>query len=98
MAKVIKTPEAKEDIYEIWHYIAVENHNPENGEKYIDALDDTLFFLAQNPGIGIAKSKYLKGLKQYVFGNYLIFYFPIESGIEVVRVIHGMRDIEQQFE
>lgn len=27
------------------------------------------------------------------FGNYLIFYRPIEGGIEVVRVIHGARDL-----
>ena len=30
-------------------------------------------------------------------GNYLIFYLPIEDGIEVVRVLPGMRDIDAIF-
>ncbi len=27
------------------------------------------------------------------FENYLVFYRPIEEGIEVTRVLHGARDI-----
>ena len=27
------------------------------------------------------------------FPNHLIFYRPIEGGIEIVRVLHGVRDI-----
>lgn len=30
-------------------------------------------------------------------GRYLLFYRAIEGGIEVVRVLHGMRDIERIF-
>ncbi|MGH9438287.1 MAG: type II toxin-antitoxin system RelE/ParE family toxin, partial [Terriglobia bacterium] len=32
------------------------------------------------------------------FPKYLIFYRPIRDGIEVVRVIHGARDIPALFE
>jgi toxin ParE1/3/4 len=32
------------------------------------------------------------------FEKYLIFYRPLEDGIEVVRVIHAARDIESIFE
>jgi toxin ParE1/3/4 len=31
------------------------------------------------------------------FRNYLIFYRPIDNGVEVVRVLHGARDIEKEF-
>ena len=27
-------------------------------------------------------------------GRYVIFYLPLPSGIEIVRVLHGARDIE----
>jgi toxin ParE1/3/4 len=30
-------------------------------------------------------------------GNYVVFYRPIENGIEVVRVLHGRRDIAALF-
>jgi toxin ParE1/3/4 len=29
--------------------------------------------------------------------NYLIFYRPIEAGIEIVRILHGSQDIERVF-
>jgi toxin ParE1/3/4 len=28
------------------------------------------------------------------FGNYPIFYHPTRYGIEIIRIIHGARDIE----
>ena len=31
------------------------------------------------------------------FDNYLIFYRPTERGVEIIRVIHGSRDIEDLF-
>ncbi len=31
------------------------------------------------------------------FENFLIFYRPIDDGIEVIRVLHGARDIESLF-
>jgi toxin ParE1/3/4 len=32
------------------------------------------------------------------FENYLIFYRPLSNGIDVVRVIHGARDIAAVFD
>lgn len=32
------------------------------------------------------------------FPNHLIFYRPVEGGIEVLRVLHGARDINAIFE
>jgi toxin ParE1/3/4 len=32
------------------------------------------------------------------FASYLVFSIPTEAGIEVVRVLHGARDIERIFE
>jgi toxin ParE1/3/4 len=32
------------------------------------------------------------------FPNHLIFYRPIEGGIEIVRVLHGARDIDAVLE
>ena len=32
------------------------------------------------------------------FNNYLIFYRPIERGVEVVRVLHAARDVNAVFD
>jgi plasmid stabilization system protein ParE len=31
------------------------------------------------------------------FESYLVFYLPLEAGIDVVRVLHGARDIDRVF-
>jgi toxin ParE1/3/4 len=32
------------------------------------------------------------------FKNYIIYYRPIPTGIEVIRVLHGAQDVERIFE
>ena len=32
------------------------------------------------------------------FPNHLIFYRPVDDGIEVIRVLHGARDIDRVLE
>jgi toxin ParE1/3/4 len=40
----------------------------------------------------------LKQMRSFAVRDYLIFYQPIEDGIEVIRVLHSSRDIESEFE
>jgi len=42
----------------------------------------------------------LSGVRSWTvtgFENYLIFYRPVEGGIEILRVVHGARDLENLF-
>jgi plasmid stabilization system protein ParE len=34
----------------------------------------------------------------FAFGRYVVFYEPLPDGIDVVRVLHGSRDIDHVFE
>jgi toxin ParE1/3/4 len=36
-------------------------------------------------------------LRSHPIGHYLIFYFPLEDGVDIIRVLHGSRDIESLF-
>jgi len=36
-------------------------------------------------------------LRSSPFGRYVIFYTPVHDGIDVVRVLHGARDIDAAF-
>ena len=71
--------------------------------RFFDAVDDAVKKLAEMPGMGRlrdfenpkfsdVRSWPIKG-----FENYLIFYGPTPRGIEVVRVLHGARDIDAIF-
>lgn len=100
MATVKKSAQANEDLYHLWHYIAIDNHNPDNAARFIEELDAAMFSLAKSPHIGTERNEYMNGLRQFVYRkNYLIYYFPLpEGGIEVIRVLHGARDIPHIFE
>jgi len=39
----------------------------------------------------------MPALRSLPVGNYLVFYLPLDDGIEVVRVLHGSREIDALF-
>jgi toxin ParE1/3/4 len=36
-------------------------------------------------------------LRSFAVGRYVIFYLTIPAGVQIVRVLHGARDIEAAF-
>lgn len=95
MPQVLKRPQAEADLIEIWWYIAQDN--PANADLFLDKIEERCRALAQFPRMGISREELMPALRSIPFGNYLIFYLPIEGGIEVVRVLPGMRDIDAIF-
>lgn len=53
--------------------------------------------LAAMPGIGRNRPELGEGIRSFPSGNYVIFYRTVEGGIEIMRVLHGARDIEKIF-
>lgn len=48
--------------------------------------------------IGKERNDLLLGLRNMTTGKFIIFYQETDFGIEIVRVIHSSRNIEQIFE
>ncbi|KYC37847.1 plasmid stabilization protein [Scytonema hofmannii PCC 7110] len=96
MSRVIRTPLAKNDLKEIWNYIA--DYSEERADSLLRVLDEKMQKLAQFPLMGKERAEILDGLRSFPVNNYIIFYRPIDKGIEVIRVLHGARDIESLFE
>jgi len=97
MAKVLRSAEAEEDLYDIWFYIAVENKSKANADKFIRVLDDTFKRLAKNPKIGKSREEIYSTLRSFPKGRHTIFYFPIADGVKIIRVLSSYRDIEPLF-
>lgn len=92
MPQVLKRPQAETDLDEIWWFIAQDN--PDNADRFLDKIEERCQALAQFPHLGVSREELVPALRSLPVGNYLIFYLPIEDGIEVVRVLPGMRDID----
>ncbi len=98
MTRITKRPAAKRDLIEQADFIAQDNL--EAALRFLDAAEKTFTQLAKFPRIG--KSRKVKSLvfanvRQFPitdFEKYLVFYRPIKGGIEVLRVLHGARDLK----
>jgi toxin ParE1/3/4 len=67
----------------------------------LKVAQDSIECLADMPGIGRAWESplpHLAGIRVYPmpdgFRNYLIFYRPLDDGIEVLTILHGARDLD----
>jgi len=89
-------PRANQDLDE--HYLYIRRDSPQAAVRLLQAADSTFRQLARMPQLGgvyPVERPDLAGLRVWQvkgFRNYLIFYRPIEGGIEVVRVLHAARD------
>lgn len=96
MAHVIFSSFAESDIEDIFNYVA--EFNVDSAQKFIKALMQKFKLLAENPQLGRSQSNLIFNLRGFPYKNYMIFYFPIEDGVEIYRVLHGARNIEDLFE
>ena len=95
MAIVVKRSRAELDLLDIWDYIADERLD--RADEFLDRVEGKLQTLARNPGLGRRREDLFAGLQSFSIGNYVVFYREIENGIDVIRVLHGSRDIEDIF-
>lgn len=91
MARFFRTKRARTDLIEIWRYIAADNAAAADG--LLDRLDDACGLLAEHPEMGAAREDIRPGLRYLVVEAYLILYRIVPGGIEIVRIVHGRRDL-----
>jgi toxin ParE1/3/4 len=95
MAKALRTPQSEIDLWEIAEYIA--RDNPAAAGRLLDEVDKTISLLADFPGMGPSRDELMPHLRSFPVHSYVLFYRPNDDGIELVRVIHGARDLDQLF-
>ncbi len=79
----------------IWAHIAADNEGA--ADRGIASLHERFTTLAENPMAGRSRPELLPDLRSFPAGSHTIFYSPQEDGVEIVRVIHGARDIATMF-
>jgi len=80
------------DLQEISRYLG--ERNPTAAEKILDELIGRFELLGKQPTLGAPRNDLLEGLRHTVVRKYVIYYRPFEKGIEILRVVHGSRDID----
>jgi toxin ParE1/3/4 len=95
MLRILRTRASRSDYEEIWTYVAV--HHLAAADRLIDQFDATLRTIALSPQIGRKVDELSLGLRSFPVGNYLIFYRLREDAIELIRLVHGARDITPEY-
>jgi toxin ParE1/3/4 len=96
--RVLRRPRVRQDIAERARFIA--DDSPDAAESFIDAVEHAFAMLANLPGLGASRS-YVPDLRMWRvpgFEKHLIFYRPLDDGVEVIRVLHGARDLAGLFD
>jgi antitoxin ParD1/3/4/toxin ParE1/3/4 len=92
MNDFILSPQAFRDIDEIWEFIAEDNLDA--ADRVRDEIFTACEKLAEMPGMGHLREDLAdEPLRFWRVYSYLIIYRPDSQPLEIVRVLHGARDI-----
>ncbi len=95
MPTILRTRQSRLDYNDIWDYIAQDNVLA--ADRVIDQIEVKVNLLASTPALGRPVEELAPNLRSFPLGSYLIFYRPMEGGIQLIRVIHGAREITPEY-
>ena len=93
MARVIRTAIASADLKQIARYIAKKSESRSIAIRFLDAVERRLHLHATQPEMGQRRPDLGDDVRHFSIGHYVVFYRPVEAGIEVLRIVHGSRDV-----
>jgi plasmid stabilization system protein ParE len=94
MARFVLTPAARADLAEIAAYIH-DHGSPEAAKRVGEELRRAMRRLAELPRMGHLRNDLAdESLRVWSVYSYLIFYRPDSIPLQIIRVLHGSRDIE----
>jgi toxin ParE1/3/4 len=97
--QVRRSAQVRQDLIDIYRYLY--RRSPQAAERVFDAIAQSIRSLLNTPGIGRlwnSTDPRLEGMRVVPvkrYRNYLIFFRPIPTGIEVFRVVQGMQELER---
>jgi len=94
MARVERSPEARLDLRAITSHIAQDN--PSAALKWLDEMEGLFITLAAHPRIEERlQTRRFGDVRRFSRGNYLVYFRPLATGVQILRVVHGARDQDQ---
>lgn len=95
MSEPFFSPTARQDLLDILEHIA--RDKPGAATAFVDRLERECWFLAANPLVGTLREDLVAELRLWTVENHVICFQPTNVGVEIVRVLHGARDLAAIF-
>ncbi|HEY0106716.1 MAG TPA: type II toxin-antitoxin system RelE/ParE family toxin [Rhizomicrobium sp.] len=94
--RVIVSPQASADIDDILAFIAADN--PDAAVKYVAGLRKKAKSLGQFPRIHPLREDLPREMRSAAYGSHVLIFRIRNSVVDVVRIVHGARDLPRLFE
>jgi len=91
MSRPTFSPSARRDLHAILEHIAADNPGAALG--FVERIEETCRNLAEFPEMGALREDLAPALRAFPVAKYVILYRPAKEGADIVRVIHGARDL-----
>ena len=97
-ARYALRPKADQDLDQQAFYLATQA-SPETGHRFLVAAHETFALLSTHSQMGRPlrlRHSSLESLRIFPISGFekmLVLYTPLSSGVEIVRVVHGSRDL-----
>lgn len=96
MSRLEFSERALDDLREAWSFVS--ERDSEAAARLLERITGKCDMLLNFPSAGRERNDLIIGLRSLPVGGYVIFYQPLEDGIEVLRVLHGSRDVPGAFD
>jgi toxin ParE1/3/4 len=99
---VVISDEAKNDLMQIYNYIAVNLSAPINAEGQLSRLEENILALSEMPKrfpLYRDEPWSSRGMRYLTVDNYVVFYIPFEDikTVKIMRILYSGRDIGSVF-
>jgi len=89
------TSRAEQDLTEICDYLA--DFSLQSAVNLERRIEEAVQRLVMWPGMGPEREELAPRLRSFPVGDYLILYQPVDDGIQIIRIVHGSRDLFRLF-
>lgn len=89
--RVVYLPTADRDLLEIFEWIAASDMPA--ADRYVDKIRNGLWRLRDFPHSGSPREDIALGVRGIVVASHVALYRVTEASVEIVRVVHGARDM-----
>lgn len=93
MAEVLITDRAYLDLEEIREYIALRSKDA--AKLVLREIQRRAESTADFPLSGRARPELHVAIRSFPVGNYIVYYVPHSEGIEIRRILHAARDVDE---
>lgn len=90
--RVVRSPAADEDLIGIWGHIARESRHA--ADRVYDRIVERIFDLAEFPDLGPIRPEIAADVRSLTVMSYILLYRVESDRVEIVRVVHGARDLK----